>query len=153
MIRRITVVCLLILIAGCGSPALSDNPDSNQTGTEKTKMNSTEAIQTKNNQTSSQVQYNISNESAKERALVSEQMYLKHQLSNATCLDSWGTSSATVTERAVIVNRSRHGIRVSVTHPYWYGEEQNAADSYSEAQYIVTKNNTQRVSGDNVSPC
>ena len=41
----------------------------------------------------------VSNRTAKRRALAAEASYLTDHLQNASCLDDWGTTATTVSER------------------------------------------------------
>ncbi|KTG27805.1 hypothetical protein [Haloferax profundi] len=95
----------------------------------------------------------VSDDDAKARALAAEEAYLEAQLQNATCLLSWGTTPTTASKEAMVVERSADGIIVDVTHPYWYGKENEEADSVSEAFYLVTETSVERTSGSDVSPC
>lgn len=94
------------------------------------------------------------NESAERRALAAEQAYLEAQLRNASCVESWGTNATVgIEEEATTVNRTKDGLYVEVTHPYWYGTDRVEADSGSTALYLVTPETVERVRGDDVSPC
>lgn len=74
---------------------------------------------------------------AKERALDREAAFLESRLSNASCVDSYGTDATTDSERASVVGRGLDGWRVRVAHPYWYGTDEVEADTISEAVYVV----------------
>jgi len=96
----------------------------------------------------------VSNDEAKERALAAEAEHITAQLGNASCVESWGLASyAGVEKEAAIMNQTADGVYVEVTHPFWYSTEQEEADVGSDAQYYVTADTVQRVSGTNVSPC
>lgn len=90
---------------------------------------------------------------AEAQALAAEERYLVSRLQNASCLLSWGTTPATASKEATIVNRSADGVVVDVTHPYWYSIEGEEADLVSEAFYLVNETGVRRTSGDEVSPC
>jgi hypothetical protein len=99
---------------------------------------------------------------AKQFALDAEEAYLESVLSNASCLDSWGTSPTVTTEEATVVERSAAGVRVEVRHPLSYSIERTNedgtmervhADGASEATYLITENGTERLTGDTPSPC
>jgi len=90
---------------------------------------------------------------ARERALDAEEQYLSTGFENASCVESWGTSSPVVEAESSVVNRTDGGVYVEVRHPYFYGTESDEADGASEAVYRVTAENETRVSGDRVVPC
>jgi hypothetical protein len=105
--------------------------------------------------TSSNAIDEIPNESAKERALDAEEAYLKAQFRNASCVESWGTyATAGIDRNATIINRTADGVYVEVTHPYWYGTDDNTeVDDGSTALYLVKHETVHRIRGDDVSPC
>lgn len=90
---------------------------------------------------------------AKERAIDTEESYLSVQLRNASCLKDWGTAPTTQRKKATIVNRTEASVVVSVTHPYWYTTGSRNADGISKAKYLVTLNDTKRISGTDIQPC
>lgn len=93
-------------------------------------------------------------EEAKERALAAEEAYITSQLENASCVESWGlTSYSGVEKEAAVTNQTAEGVYIQVTHPYWYGTEQVEADVGSDALYLVTPEEVQRLDGTHVSPC
>lgn len=109
-------------------------------------------------------QSDISDESAKERALAAEEEFIEDRLSAASCLDDWGTwASVGIDEEATIQERTSKGVVVDVTHPFWYTAvrtEQSSsrtgiseADGATNAQYLVTIDATERLDGDELSPC
>lgn len=95
----------------------------------------------------------FSDENATERALAAEEAFVSERLSNATCVDEWGTEATVVDREAVVTDRSGEALSVNVTQPYWYGTAEDSADGASRARYRVTANATERVGGDTVSPC
>lgn len=96
----------------------------------------------------------LSDSVAKERALSAEEAYLSAHLANASCLEDWGTTPTTMEEEATVVNRTETGVIVDVTHPYHYSTNDGTnADVSSDARYLVTKDGTTRVSGEDVHPC
>lgn len=96
----------------------------------------------------------ISNSSAKDRALAAEEQYITEQLGNASCVDSWGLVSFTgLQKEATVTNRTSDGVYVVVRHPYVYSTEEVDADVESEAHYLVTSDDIDRISGTEVSPC
>jgi len=105
----------------------------------------------------------LSDAAAKEQALVAEDDYLRDRLSDAACLDEWGTSASVASEEATVVERTADGVTVAVTHPFWWSRPRTQsdatrtvmehADGASEARYLVTAADAERVSGDDVSPC
>ncbi|QLH83596.1 hypothetical protein [Halosimplex pelagicum] len=90
---------------------------------------------------------------AEQRALDAEERYLSAEFENASCVESWGTSSPVVEEESSVVNRTGDGAYVEVSHPYFYGTDSDEVDGASEAVYRVTADNETRVSGDTVVPC
>jgi hypothetical protein len=90
---------------------------------------------------------------AGDRALDAEKRYLSAEFENASCVESWGTSSPIVETESSVVNRTGDGAYVEVEHPYSYGTETEEVDDWSEAVYRVTAENETRVSGDRVVPC
>lgn len=94
----------------------------------------------------------VSNRTAKRRALAAEASYLTDHLQNASCLDDWGTTATTVSERATVTRRTSNGVYVEVTHPYWYYKGETEADLGSDALYVVTEETIERTRGDSVSP-
>lgn len=108
----------------------------------------------------------VSDTDAKERALQAEESYLTAHLSNASCLENWGTSPTVTNEEATVVNRTQDGVLVAVKHPFSYtkvlastGDSDSTrsarsyADGASRARYLVTEEAVRRVSGDEVQPC
>lgn len=105
----------------------------------------------------------LSEAEAKEQALHAEETYLERQLSNASCLDDWGTTSTTARKSATVTDQTAEGVRVEVVHPYWFTEtrtEEGSNKSYkshmdggSHAQYLVAPEDIERLSGDPLSPC
>lgn len=94
-------------------------------------------------------------ETAITRALCAEERYLRQQLQQANCVDSWGAYDAggSPDEEGTVVNRTSNGIYVDVQHPYWWGNSEVSDDSFSTATYLVIGNRTRRVSGRAVEPC
>lgn len=92
----------------------------------------------------------ISAEEAKQRALASEEEYVRHRLQNASGLDDWGTTGGTVTEKATVVNQSDGGYYVRVVHPYWFTEGSSHADLGTRAVYYVDADTVRRVEGSEV---
>ncbi len=99
---------------------------------------------------------------AKRFALTAEEDYLESVLSNASCLETWGTSATVTTEEATVVGWNADGVRVEVRHPLSYAIERTNedgtmervhADGASEATYLVTETDTERLSGDTPAPC
>ncbi|WP_123535819.1 hypothetical protein [Halosimplex salinum] len=95
----------------------------------------------------------VSDENATERALATEEAFVSERLSNATCVDEWGTDPTVIDREAVVTDRSADALSVNVTQPYWYGTARDEADGASRARYRVTANATERVGGDELSPC
>ena len=96
----------------------------------------------------------LSDSTAKEQALNAEETYLSAHLQNASCLESWGTEPTAVSKQATVMNRTTSGVVVDVTHPYHYATTDGKhADVGSDARYLVTLNDTTRVSGDDIHPC
>ncbi|MFC7202224.1 hypothetical protein ACFQJC_01750 [Haloferax namakaokahaiae] len=99
----------------------------------------------------------LSNTSAKQRALDAEREYLESRLGNASCLSEWGITATTTSKEAAITNRTAEGVLVEIRHPYSYeakhGDSYSIADQSSQATYLVTNEGAERVSGDDVSPC
>jgi hypothetical protein len=95
----------------------------------------------------------ISDEDAKERALQAESQYIRTQLEGADCLHSWDDSS-TIEEQATVTQRTGEGVYVDVVSPYAISRtEDSVGDTASEATYIVRPDETERIAGDDVSPC
>jgi len=96
----------------------------------------------------------VSTDDARERALAAEEAYVTEQFGNASCVEDWGLESYTGVERAAtVINRTSEGVYVEVSQPYWYSTAEVEADVGSEARYLVTENDTRRLSGTDVSPC
>ena len=96
----------------------------------------------------------LGDESARERALSAEEAFITQQLENAPCVEGWGlTEYGGIAKDAVIENRTADGVYVEVTHPYWYGTEQDEVDGGTTARYLVTAENVQRIDGDKLNPC
>ncbi|KAB1193721.1 hypothetical protein GJR96_09830 [Haloferax sp. MBLA0076] len=135
-------------LTGCLGEAPTGDNDTTTTHSETTKVQTA----TPNSETEVPLA-EISDEDAKARALAAEEAYLETRLQNATCLLSWGTTPTTASKEATVVERSADGVVVDVTHPYWYGKENEEADSVSEAFYLVNETSVERTSGDDISPC
>lgn len=91
---------------------------------------------------------------AQERTLAAEEVYITEQLENASCVEEWGlTDYGGWGKGATVINQSADGIYLKVRHPYWYGTGELESDGGSEATYLVTDDETQRLSGTNVTPC
>lgn len=96
----------------------------------------------------------VSNSDAKERALAAEEQHITKQLENASCVENWSLVSFVGLEKeASITNRTDEGVHVVVKHPYSYSTEQDEADHESEAHYLVSPDDVDRISGTKVSPC
>jgi hypothetical protein len=108
----------------------------------------------------------VSETDAKERALQAEESYLRAHLSNASCLENWGTSPTVTNEEATVVNRTQDGVLVAVKHPFSYTTMSTSvddsdstltarsyADGASRARYLVTEEVVRRISGDEIQPC
>lgn len=96
----------------------------------------------------------VTDEEARERALDAEEQYITEQLENASCVESWSpTSFVGLEEEATIMNRTDKGVQVVVKHPYSVATEELEADTESEARYLVTPEDEDRISGTKVSPC
>ena len=94
----------------------------------------------------------VSNRTARRRALAAEESYLTDHLQNASCLEDWGTTETTVSKRATVTKRTSDGVYVEVTHPYWYYTDETEADLGSDALYVVTDETTERKRGESISP-
>ncbi|MFC6952384.1 hypothetical protein [Halorubellus litoreus] len=96
----------------------------------------------------------VSNDDATERALDAEEASITERFENASCVESWSlTSYVGIDEEATVLNRTADGVYVNVTHPLSYATDDEEADVATDATYLVTENETRRVSGTNVSPC
>lgn len=96
----------------------------------------------------------VSNSDAKERALAAEEQHITEQLENASCVESWSLASFVGLEKeASVTNRTDEGVHVVVKHPYSYSTERDEADVESEAHYLVSPDDVDRISGTEVSPC
>mgnify|MGYP000392145502 CR=1 FL=1 len=104
----------------------------------------------------------VSDEAATNRALAAEERYIASALSNADCVDSWGTAPTITQKEATVVERGGEGVLVEVQHPFSYSTETTTedgrnesihADGATEATYRVTADGTERVSGTGLSPC
>ena len=96
----------------------------------------------------------VTNEEARERALAAEKRHITDQLANASCVESWSPNSFVGIEReASVTNRTGGGVHVAVRHPYSYSTDQAEADVASDAVYLVTADDVDRLSGTTVSPC
>jgi hypothetical protein len=94
----------------------------------------------------------ISNQTAKERALTAESDYVSRVLSNASCLTNFDTTISPESE-AQIINRSQRGIFVDVSFLYSYETDTVEADVGTLPIYRITDNRTVRVEGDSIEPC
>jgi len=119
-----------VSIAGCSNISMADDPEGSSSNE------------------SSADGSDISNTTAKERALAAEEDFLTEHLERRTCLEDWGTSGSTGSEEARVTNRSADGVTVKVKHPYSYTGNSQEADRMSEAVYLVTEEETERVRGD-----
>jgi len=96
----------------------------------------------------------VTNEEARERGIAAEEQHITEQLGNASCVESWSLNSFVgLEEEASVTNRTADGVYVMVQHPYSYSTKQEEADVASEAQYLVTADDVDRLSGTHVSPC
>ena len=96
----------------------------------------------------------VSNETATDRALAAEEVYIETRLEGATCVDGWGFEDYVGWgETATALNRSDGGVYVAVRHPFWYSTAELEADVGTEATYLVTADDARRVGGTEVSPC
>lgn len=150
--RGVLLTCGLAVGLGTGG-CLGESPQ-NGDGRESDTTDSTETNSrpvTSNPPTvSSSV---VSDEEARERALAAEEAHLTDAFENASCVEEWGLTPYVGQEReATVTDRTEDGVRVRVTHPYWYSTEQVDADSRSDARYLVTAEDSRRI-GDDVSPC
>lgn len=88
-----------------------------------------------------------------ERALAAEEAFLTERFRNASCLTNWGVSPKSPSTRTGIVERTAEEVRVEVTLTYYYSTDDLEADGASNALYVVTVDSTERIRGDEVSPC
>lgn len=95
----------------------------------------------------------ISDARARELALQAEYEYVENQLEKADCLEEWGTSGSTVREEAKIDDRTTAGVYVDVIAPYWTSTKHKVDDTGSEARYVITQNEGNRVDGKDIAPC
>jgi len=96
----------------------------------------------------------VTDEEARERALDAEKRHITEQLEDSSCVESWSLHSFVgLEEQATVTNRTDSGAHVAVKHPYSYSTKRDEADVESEANYLVTADDVNRVSGTNVSPC
>jgi len=96
----------------------------------------------------------VTDEDAKERALTAEEQYITEQLENASCVNSWSLNSYVgLEEQATVTNQTDKGVHVAVKHPYTYGTEKDEADGGTEAHYLVTPDQVDRINGTKLSPC
>lgn len=143
----LAVVVSSLKLAGCTN-IVSDQPTTSEQPTTATPT-PTAPTTTQSTIASS----DLSDSTAKDRALTAEETYLSAHLSNESCLNDWGTTPTTMDKEATIVNRTADGVVVDVTHPYWYSTGSSEADLGSNARYLVTENETTRLSGDDIDPC
>lgn len=102
----------------------------------------------------SEIGQDVTDEEARERALAAEEQHITEQLGNASCVESWSpTSPVGLEEEVTVTNRTDEGVYVVVKHPYSFATEQQEADTESEARYLVTPEDVNRISGTKVSPC
>lgn len=90
---------------------------------------------------------------ATERALDAETRYVSARLRNASCLHSWGIGEYTTEAEATLINRTSRGVVVQVQRPYAWEKNASMADLSSEARYLVTENESVRLSGSSIDPC
>ena len=96
----------------------------------------------------------VTDRGAKQRALAHEEAYLRAELSNASCVTSFGTFETTDEKRARVVGRHLDGRTVRVVHPYWYGTNRSEVDAASVAVYSVSGETVRRVRGEPLNlPC
>lgn len=88
-----------------------------------------------------------------ERALSAEEAFLTERFRNASCLTNWGVSPKSPSTQTVIVERTAEEVRVEVTLTFYYTTEDLEVDGASNALYVVTVDSTERVRGDEISPC
>lgn len=93
-----------------------------------------------------------------DRALDAEEEYVASNLENRSCLTEWGTrEGAGPSTDASVTKVTTSGVRVTVTLPYAYTTESDGetiyADTASEAVYQVNFTETQRLTGDEITPC
>ncbi|WP_430506481.1 hypothetical protein [Haloparvum sp. PAK95] len=137
------MISVLAGLAGCTSEGFTSQTTSENRGSAKTPA-TTESPE------STLAPSIVTDEEAKERALNAEEKYLKDHLSNATCLNDWGTTPTTASKQATVTKRTAEKVFVEVTHPYWFSTNRSEADSSSEAVYTVTADTAERKSGDNI---
>ena len=96
----------------------------------------------------------ITDEEARERALAAEERHISDRLGNASCVESWSPESYVgIEQEATVTNRTERGVFVTVRHPLTYSTEQTEADVASEARYLVTADDVERLGGTDVAPC
>ena len=139
--------------AGClGTSSTDPSADSETQSPSSTSSNSTEPDGTTTDRTTVPPSV-VSGGEAKKRALAAEERYLKDRLSDASCLQNWGTTPTTSSERATVIDRTAKGVHVEVQHPYWYSTDRSEAGLASTAEYVVAADEVRRVEGSTVSPC
>ncbi|MBO4249139.1 hypothetical protein IL252_15070 [Halomicrobium sp. IBSBa] len=137
---RTALLVVTVLLAGCvGNPG----PAGTVTETKSNATNSTERT----------VVSNVNETKVVERALDAEKAYVASKLRNASCVESWDTYPIVMDREGTVVNQTTSGLYVDVQQPYAWGNEDIEADSASRATYLVTDNETQRVSGPEIDPC
>ena len=145
---RLSGATAVLGITGCVGES-SDGTDS----TDTPEMTTTEVRSSTSGQPTTST-LGISKREAEERALGAEEEYITNRFENASCVDEWGLNSYTGFEKsAKVTNRTADGFEVAVSHPYWWGNNQTEADGGSKSRYLVSTETTQRISGDEVSPC
>ena len=96
----------------------------------------------------------ITDGEARERALAAEERHISDRLGNASCVESWSLDSYVgIEQEATVTNRTASGVHVTVTHPFTYATARTEADVASEARYLVTAEEVDRLDGTDVAPC
>lgn len=150
----LTTTAVLAGLAGCTSEGSSPQT-TNETPTTTTTPKTTEASPTETADPTVAPSV-LSDGEAKERALNAEEQYLRDYLSDATCLNNWGTYPTTADKEATVTSRTETGVLVDVKHPYSFSTDSSEADGASEAVYVVTPETVERKRGEDIEdgvPC
>lgn len=115
---RVVLLLLVCLLSGCLGSGM---------GTEVNSDTPTQSLE-------------ISDESAKVRALEHERSYVRDAIENH---DEYGFGVG----NAEVANRTANGVYVVVQYPYWYSSGDVEADGVSEARYVINETTIKRVDG------
>lgn len=89
----------------------------------------------------------LDNDTLRRVALRYEETFIRRHLRNASGISSFSVGPATVTEQAVVVNRTVQGVYVEVLQPYSYEYPEGVADLSTRALYFINESLIERRQG------